>query len=145
MRYPLLRIWITQGLGRVRLARGQVPAGVYRVLGVLTVGVFAAGRRGLGRARRTVDMRVLGFLALVCLAAVCGLHWTDYRHASRRRPGFIQGRYLFPPSASSASRSPGACRAAASARRAARDRLMLGGLLVFHPFALGLVLERFYA
>ena len=87
---------------------------------------------------------MIAFLALVALALLAGLHWSDYHVLKTGTSRFMQGRYIFPlvglMGCALAAALP---RARAHARR--RGRRAIGGLFVFHLFSLGLVLERFYA
>lgn len=143
--YPLLQVWITQGWGAFGWLEVKWAAGVYRVLGVITVVIGAGAGAALWRAHRAIDWRVASFLALACLALLAGLHWTDYHQLEAGSRGFMQARYLFPVIA-----VVGAALAAAVSVVPARMRPAIAGgtvaaLFVFHLFAFGLVLSRFYA
>jgi 4-amino-4-deoxy-L-arabinose transferase-like glycosyltransferase len=143
--YPLLQIWITQAWGAFGWLEVKFPAWVYRVLGPLTIGVFAAALAALLRARRRVDLRVVGILALALAALLAGLHWTDYHQLESGVTGFMQGRYVFPIIGIFGLALGGALSLVPAPRRGAATAAAVAGLLVFHLFALGLVLERFYA
>ncbi len=123
----------------------KFPPWVYRILGVLTMAVFALALAALLRARRNVDLRVLAFLALACAALLGGLHWTDYHQLEAGSKGFMQGRYAFPVIGIFGLALAGAVSLLPASRRALATGAAVAGLLVFHLFALGLVLERFYA
>ena len=143
--YPLLQVWVTQGWGAFGWLEVKWAAGVYRVLGVVTVVTGAGAAAALWRARRAIDWRVASFLALACLSLLAGLHWTDYHQLEAGSRGFMQSRYLFPVIAVF-----GAALAAAVSVVPARVRPAVAGgtvaaLFVFHLFAFGLVLSRFYA
>jgi hypothetical protein len=88
---------------------------------------------------------VLGFLALAFAALLGGLHWTDYHQLESGTKGFMQGRYLFPAIGIFGLALAGAVSLLPAARRGAAAGAAIAGLFVFHLFALGLVLERFYA
>ena len=118
---------------------------VYRVLAVLTTAVFGLSLVALVRARRTVDLRVLGFLALAFFALLAGLHWTDYHQLATTGQPFMQARYLFPVIGVFGVALAGAVSLLSSAWRGVATGAVVAGLLVFHLFAFGLVLERFYA
>jgi hypothetical protein len=107
--------------------------------------VFAGGLAALVRGRRGLDLRVVAFLALACLALLAGLHWTDYHQVEAGTQGFMQGRYVFPVIGVIALALAGAVSLLPAARRASGAGAAIAGLLVFHLFSLGLVLERFYA
>ena len=143
--YPLLQVWITQGWGAFGWLEVKWAAWVYRVLGVITVGIGAGAVVALWRARRAIDLRVAGFLALASLSLLAGLHWTDYHELESGSKGFMQARYLFPLIAVF-----GAALAAAVSVVPARARPAIAGgtvaaLFVFQLFAIGLVAGRFYA
>jgi 4-amino-4-deoxy-L-arabinose transferase-like glycosyltransferase len=143
--YPLLQVWITHGWAAFGWLEIKFPPWVYRILGVLTMVVFAGGLAALVRARRGVDLRALVFLALACLALLGGLHWTDYHQIEAGSAGFMQGRYVFPVIGVIALALAGAVSLLPAKRRAAATGAAIAGLFVFHLFSLGLVLERFYA
>jgi hypothetical protein len=143
--YPLLQVWITHGWAAFGWLEIKFPPWVYRILGVLTMAVFAGGVAALVRARRGLDLRVLAFLALACLALLAGLHWTDYHQVEAGSAGFMQGRYVFPAIGVIALALGGAVSLLSAARQRMATGAAVAGLCVFHLFALGLVLERFYA
>ena len=97
------------------------------------------------RARRGLDLRVLAFLALACLALLGGLHWTDYHQVEAGSNGFMQGRYAFPVIGVIALALAGAVSLLPQRWRPPATGAAIAGLLVFHLFSIGLVLERFYA
>jgi 4-amino-4-deoxy-L-arabinose transferase-like glycosyltransferase len=143
--YPLLQVWITQAWGAFGWLEVKFAPMVYRVLAILTVGVFGAALGALWRARRDVDRRVLAFLALAFFALLGGLHWTDYHQLEAGALGFMQGRYMFPVIAIFGLALAGAVSLLPVGRRAAATGAAVAGLLVFHILALGLVVSRFYA
>lgn len=143
--YPLLQVWITQGWGAFGWLEVKWAAWVYRVLGLVTAGIGVAAVAALWRARRAIDWRVAGFLALACLSLLAGLHWTDYHQLEAGSKGFMQARYVFPLIA-----VMGATLAAAVSVVPVRIRPTVAGgtvaaLFVVHLFAFGLVIGRFYA
>jgi 4-amino-4-deoxy-L-arabinose transferase-like glycosyltransferase len=143
--YPLLQVWVTQAWGAFGWLEVKFPPWVYRILGVLTVAVFGAGVAALVRARRGIDWRVLGLLALAFGALLGGLHWTDYHQLETGVLGFMQGRYLFPVISIFGLALAGAVSLVPRPARAPAIATAVSGLLVFHLFALGLVIVRFYA
>lgn len=143
--YPLLQIWITQAWAAFGWLEVKFPPWVYRVLALLTVGVFAAGLAALVRARRLIDWRVLVFLALACLALLGGLHWTDYHQLESGTLGFMQGRYVFPAIGIFGLVLGGAVSLLPGRRHTGAAGAAIAALLVFHLFSLGLVIDRFYA
>ena len=143
--YPLLQVWITQAWGAFGWLEVKFPPWVYRVLGVLTVSVFAGGVAALVRARRQVEWRVLAFVALVFFALLGGLHWTDYHQLESGTLGFMQGRYMFPAIGVFGLALGGAVSLLPERRHTGAAGAAIGALLVFHLFALGLVIDRFYA
>jgi len=143
--YPLLQVWITQGWGAFGWLEVKWAAWVYRVLGVITVGIGALAVAALWRARRAIDWRVAGFLALACLSLLAGLHWTDYHQLEAGSRGFMQARYLFPVIAVFGAALAAAVSVVPTRMRAAVAGGTVAGLFVFHLFAIGLVVARFYA
>jgi 4-amino-4-deoxy-L-arabinose transferase-like glycosyltransferase len=143
--YPLLQVWITQGWAAFGWLEVKFEPWVYRVLGVLTMSVFGAGAVALVRARHRIDWRVVAFLGAACLALLAGLHWTDYHKLENGEPAFMQARYLFPVISVMGLALAGAVSLAPVRARGALAGAAIAGLLVFHLFALGLTLERFYA
>jgi hypothetical protein len=143
--YPLLQVWITQGWAAFGWLEVKFEPWVYRVLGVLTMGVFGAGLAALLRARYRLDWRVVAFLAAACVALLAGLHWTDYHKLENGEPAFMQARYLFPVISVMGIALAGAVSLVPVPLRGALAGAAIAGLLVFHVFALGLMLERFYA
>jgi 4-amino-4-deoxy-L-arabinose transferase-like glycosyltransferase len=143
--YPLLQVWITQGWAAFGWLEVKFEPWVYRVLGVLTMSIFGAGLLALVRARRRLDWRVVAFLGAACIALLAGLHWTDYHKLENGEPAFMQARYLFPAIGVMGLALAGAVSLAPVRIRGALAGAAVAGLLVFHVFALGLTLERFYA
>ena len=143
--YPLLQVWITQGWGAFGWLEIKFSPWVYRVAGLLTAGIGLGAAVALVRARRVVDARVAGFVGLAFLSLLAGLHWTDYHELERGSIGFMQARYMFPVIGILGLAVAGAVSLVPAAWRAAATGAVVAGLLVFHVFALGLVIERFYA
>ena len=143
--YPLLQVWITQAWAAFGWLEVKFAPWVYRVLALLTVAVGAAGLAALFRARRTVDLRIVAFLALAFAALLGGLHWTDYHQLEAGALGFMQGRYMFPAIAIFGLALGAAVSLLPERRRGVAVGAAVAGLLVFHISALGLVVERFYA
>jgi len=143
--YPLLQVWMTQAWGAFGWLEVKFAPMVYRVLAVLTTVVFGLGLVALVRARRAIDLRVLGFLALAFFALLGGLHWTDYHQLESTGQPFMQARYLFPVIGIFGLALAGAISLLPVARRGVATGGVVASLLVFDLFAFGLVLERFYA
>jgi 4-amino-4-deoxy-L-arabinose transferase-like glycosyltransferase len=143
--YPVLQVWITQGWGAFGWLEIKYDPWVYRVLALLTTGVFGAAVLALVRARRRIDVRVLAFLAAAFLALFAGLHWTDYHQLEAGALGFMQGRYAFPVIAIFGLALAGAISMLPARRRGIAVGAVVAGLLIFHVSAVGLILERFYA
>jgi 4-amino-4-deoxy-L-arabinose transferase-like glycosyltransferase len=142
---PLLQIWITQGWGAFGWLEIKYDAWVYRILGLLTTGVFAAALVALARARRRVDWRVVAFVAVAAGALLAGLHWTDYHQLEAGSRGFMQGRYAFPIVGVFGLALAGAISLLPARRHAAAAGAAVAALFAFHLSAFGLVVERFYA
>jgi 4-amino-4-deoxy-L-arabinose transferase-like glycosyltransferase len=142
--YPTLQVWITQAWGAFGWLEVKFDRWVYKVLLFVTAGVFAGGIVALVRARRAVDLRVAAFLALVFVALLGGLHWTDY-HQVKIGNGFMQARYLFPVIGIFGVAAAGALSLLPVRRRGVVASVAIGALFAFHVLCLGLVVERFYA
>jgi 4-amino-4-deoxy-L-arabinose transferase-like glycosyltransferase len=143
--YPFLEVWIAQAWGSFGWLETKFSDWVYEVLKWLTWGVAAGAVVALVRARRLVDRPVAGFLALAFLGLLCGLHWTDYHELERGSIGFMQARYMFPVIGILGLVVAGAVSLVPRAWRGAATGVVVAGLFVFHLFALGLVIERWYA
>jgi 4-amino-4-deoxy-L-arabinose transferase-like glycosyltransferase len=142
--YPLLQVWITQGWAAFGWLEVKFDPWVYRVLGPLTVAIFGAALLALLKAWRRVDRRVLLFLAAVVVVLFAGLHWTEYHQYKTDGTSFMQGRYAFPLIGIFGLALAGALSLVPARLRGAATGAVVAGLLVFHLFALGLVIERFY-
>ena len=117
--YPLLQVWITQGWAAFGWLEVKCAAGVYRVLGVLTVAIFAgAGAALVARAGARSTGAWSSFLALACLALLAGLHWTDYHQLEAGSRGFMQGALPVPGDRGVRRRARG--RGVAASRRRVR-------------------------
>jgi 4-amino-4-deoxy-L-arabinose transferase-like glycosyltransferase len=143
--YPLLQVWMTNGWGTFGWLEIKFTPWVYRVLALLTIGIFFAALVALARAWRSVDRRVLAFLAVAFLVLLAGLHWTEYHQVKEKAQPFMQGRYLFPMISVFGLTLAAAISLVPVRLRAAVTGSAIAGLLVFHLFALGLVVARFYA
>jgi 4-amino-4-deoxy-L-arabinose transferase-like glycosyltransferase len=143
--YPLLQVWITQGWATFGWLEVKFDPWVYRILALVTVGLFGAALLALLRARRRVDRRVVAFLGATFVILLLGLHWTDYHQIKDEGRAFMQGRYLFPMIGVFGLTLAGALSVVPLRWRAAATGAAIAGLLVFHLFALGLVVARFYA
>ena len=143
--YRAFRVWIVQGWGAFGWLEIRFADNVYRVLAILTAGVGAAALASAWRARRRLDLAVVAFLALVAISLLAGLHWSDYRALKAGGGGFMQARYLFPLIGLMGCALAAAAHLVPARARAAAVGATVAGLLVFHLFSLGLVLQRFYA
>jgi hypothetical protein len=142
---PLYDIWLTTGWAAFGWLEVRFPDWVYVVLTAVTVVVAGVALAGLWRARRRVDLAVVGFLALVAATLIAGLHWTEYHMLISGRGPFNNARYLLPVVGLAGLAVAQAVRALRPAARAAGVAGVLAALLVLDVFSLGLSLERFYA
>jgi 4-amino-4-deoxy-L-arabinose transferase-like glycosyltransferase len=143
--YPLLQVWITQGWAAFGWLEIKFDPWVYRVLGPLTVAIFGAALLALLKAWPRVDRRVVLFLAVAVVVLFAGLHWTEYHEYKTDGTSFMQGRYAFPLIGIFGLALAGALSLVPARLRGAATGAAVAGLFVFHLFALGLVIERFYA
>ena len=143
--YPLLQVWITEGWGTFGWLEVKFDPWVYRILALVTVGIFGAAFVALFRARARVDRRVVAFLGVTFVILLLGLHWTDYHQLTEHGRPFMQGRYLFPMIGVFGLTLAAALSLVPVRVRAAAIGAAVGGLFVFHLFALGLVVVRYFA
>jgi 4-amino-4-deoxy-L-arabinose transferase-like glycosyltransferase len=143
--YPLLQVWITEGWGTFGWLEVKFDPWVYRILALVTVGIAGAALLALVRARRRLDRRVLAFLVVTFLILLLGLHWTDYHQIKEQARPFMQGRYLFPVVSLFGLTLAAALSLVPARTRATATGAALAALFVFHLFAIGLVVVRFYA
>jgi 4-amino-4-deoxy-L-arabinose transferase-like glycosyltransferase len=144
-RLPVIDIWMTYGWAAFGWLEVKFSAWVYWILATLTTAIALAASVALFRARRQLDLRVTAFLAVVFVALVAGLHWTDYKELERGAPGFMQTRYLFPIIGLFGLALAGALSLVPVGRRPVAVAATVASLFAFHVLSLGLVLERFYA
>lgn len=142
---PAYERWIKLGWGAFGWQDVRFPGFVYLMLAGLTVGLLLAGAVAFVRARRSPNLLVGVFFALVALVLLAGLHWIDFRLAKDQGIPFNQGRYLLPL-------LPLLAVCAVSALRLLRPQFVpvavgafLGGLVALQVLSLSLVASRFYA
>ena len=121
------------------------PEWVYLVLAAITVVVLGFAVVGAWLDRGTADRWIAAFLAVAALGLLAGLHFTEYRQITGGASNFMQGRYLLPLAPIAALVLARAVMWVPPARRASAVAVILGGLLTFNIFSLGLVTTRFYA
>jgi hypothetical protein len=142
---PLIDVWVTYGWAAFGWLEVTFPHWVYFVLAIVSTAIVVAAAAALVRARRSLDLRVAAFLALVFAALIAGLHWTDYKQLESGAPGFMQTRYLFPAISLFGVAVAGALSLVPVGRRPLAVGGTVAALLVFHILSLGLTLQRFYA
>lgn len=118
---------------------------VYWLFAAITVLLLALAATTLWPHLRRLDLAVSGFLVLVPLTLLAGLHWTEYRQLNAGNGPFIQGRYLFPLIGIGGLVVAGAVRAVPTRARAVAVAAFLGALFVLDIFSFERVMERFYA
>lgn len=120
------------------------PEWLYLVLTAVTVAAAGLAARQLWRVRPVVrrGWPVVLFLGVVAAALMFGLHLTDYQKGGA---SFMQGRYVLPLAPLAGVVVAAAVLGLPKRWRAGVVGAFLAGLLVLNLYALGLVLERFYA
>ena len=120
----------------------KFPSPVYALLAAVTaiVSVMAAAR--LWITRRSCDLAVGAFLALVTVSLLAGLHWSEFRISVN---GFNQGRYILPLVGIAGLAVAQAIRLLPARRQAWGAAAVIAGLFALQLFSLELVAERFYA
>ena len=142
---PAYTVWFKTGWGAFGWLEVRFPAMLYRVLAAITVGVALVALAGLWRARHRVDRAVVLFFAVVGVALLVGLHWTEYRLLRGGAGPFNVGRYLFPLVGLAGLGVAQTLRTLRPALRPAGAAVALSGLLVLNLYSLALMVERFYA
>ena len=142
---PVYEIWLKGAWGAFGWLEVRFPGTLYSVLAAVTVLVMGTGLVSLWRRWRSVDLAALGFLALVAVALLAGLHWTDYRQLTGDLGPFAQGRYLLPLVGIVGLVAAHVVSLAGARIRAAGVALVLSGLFALDLYALALMVVRFYA
>lgn len=139
---PFYVIWIKGTWARFGWLEVMFPGPVYAVLSALTVLVCGAAAAFLWRVRRSLDWAVGAFLALVTVALIAGLHWSEFRISPG---GFNQGRYLLPLVGIAGLLVAWALQLLPARRRPLGAAVVIATLFALQLFSLELVAERFYA
>jgi 4-amino-4-deoxy-L-arabinose transferase-like glycosyltransferase len=144
---PVYDFWIKQAWGAFGSLEVELPEPVYLTLAGVTAGVLVAGLVALVRAwrRGRVDWALPAFFALVALALLGGLHWTEYRLLLAAGGPFSQGRYLLPLVPLAGLATAAALTLVPSRWRGTALCAGLAGLLALQVLALAVVAERFHA
>jgi hypothetical protein len=139
---PAYDYWIKQLWGTFGWLEVSFPEGVYLVLAAVTLLILAAGAAALLRARRSVDRTVVGFLGLVALCLLGGLHAIDFRNLGQP---FMQGRYLLPILPLLGVCAAGALRLLPAPQRPMAGGLLLGCLVALQMGSFALIAGRYLA
>jgi hypothetical protein len=142
---PVYEIWLKGAWGAFGWLEVRFPSMLYRALGLLTLLVSCTALASLWRRRRSVDFAALGFFALVAIALLAGLHWTDYRQITGQLVPFAQGRYLLPLVGLVGLLVAHLVSLVRTRIRATGAALVLSGLFALDLYALALMVVRFYA
>jgi hypothetical protein len=120
------------------------PNRAYWPMAIFGLLIVAGALVALWRRRRSLDLPLLAFFALIALSLVVGLHWTEYRLAEQNGALINQGRYLFPLVGLGGILFAAALTSLPQRARAPSLALTVGLLAVLQLFSIGLVAERFY-
>jgi hypothetical protein len=142
---PVYDIWLKGAWASFGWLEIQFADPVYLFLGAVTVLVAVLAAISLWRYRRTSDLAVGAFFAVVAVSLVAALHWTEYHLVKGGGGNFNQGRYLLPLIGLAGLAVAQALRPLAPRGRAMGVAVVLGGLFTLDLLSLGLTLERFYA
>ena len=142
--HPAYHVFLKGGWAAFGWLEIRFPRPVYWGFAAVTAGVAAAAGVVLWRTRASIDRGVALFILTVVGTLVAALHWAEFHQYKAQLGGFIQGRYLFPLIALAGLAVAQAIRLLPHARRQIGAAAVLGLLLVFQLFSLGLVIERFY-
>ncbi len=147
---PLYNTWLGMSWGSFGWANVWFPRWVYAIFAAATVGVgggFAWWLTRLVRAGRRPDRRLVlaaGFLGLMVLFLLAGVHLKDYELLVGPHRTFAQGRYLLPLLPLGGLVVAGAAELAGPRRHVAAAT-WLGGLVALQLASFALVVSRFYA
>jgi 4-amino-4-deoxy-L-arabinose transferase-like glycosyltransferase len=140
----LYDVWIRQGWAAFGWLEIRFPEPTYTVFAVLTaligLGALVAVVRRCGRG----DVPLLLFYVAVAGGLLLGLHWTEYNELLEGRSGINQGRYLFPLVGLFGIAVAATLALVRGGRRLIGAALVVGAMIAFQLFSLGIVLERFY-
>ncbi len=148
--YPAYSVWIATGWAVFGWATVYFPKSVYLAFLAITVliglAAAAAGLRALRRNWRSPRLRLTAlpvavFYALATGALVGGLHWAEYQ----AHTPLNQGRYLFPLAGLAGATVVAALTQVPDRLRMRAVGAVLGLLLVWQLFSLGLMASRYYA
>jgi len=135
-------VWIKGAWGAFGWLEVKFPSPVYALLAAVTAVVSAMAAARLWITRRSCDLAVGAFLALVTVSLLAGLHWSEFRISVN---GFNQGRYLLPLVGIAGLAVAQAIRLLPARRQAWGAAVVVAGLFALQLFSLELVAERFYA
>lgn len=121
------------------------PTWVYLVLLAVSVAAIGGAIAGLWRDRSGIDWYVFAFLALVVLGLMAGLHVSEYRQLKGGASNFFQGRYVLPLAPLAAAAAARALFWVPARVRGQAVGAALAAFVVLDLFALGLIVQRFYA
>lgn len=148
--YPAYNVWVATGWAAFGWVTVYFPLGAYKWFLAITVLVgiaalvkgFTLVRRSRGSPRlRSVALPVGVFFAIALVVLLGGLHWAEYTV----RDPTNQGRYLFPLAGIAGCAVALATTLVPRRWRPAASGAVLGGVLVFQLFCLGLVASHYYA
>ena len=144
---PVYDFWAKGAWGAFGALEVRLPEWLYLLLALVTVAVLVSAAVAFVRARRrgSVDMAVAAYFALVALALLGGLHWTEYRLIQVTGGPFNQGRYLLPLVPLAGVAAAAALTLVPSRLRTAALTTGVGALLALQAVCLAVVMGRFYA
>ncbi len=148
--YPALNVWVATGWAAFGWVTVYFPLAVYKLFFAITSVVVAAAtgkglvllwRRRRSRSALAAALPVAIFIALAAGALVLGLHIAEYRV----RGPTNQGRYLFPLASLGGAGVALALTLVPVRARSLAIGAVLGGLVVYQLFCLGLMATHYYA
>jgi hypothetical protein len=96
------------------------------------------------RRRAELDLAIVAFFALVVLALLTGLHWTEFRTLVGGTGPFTQGRYLLPLVSLFGAAVAAAVAVLPERRRVTAAGLVLGFMFAAQVFSFAILTGRFY-
>jgi 4-amino-4-deoxy-L-arabinose transferase-like glycosyltransferase len=142
---PVYDVWLKTGWAAFGWLEVRFPDPVYLLFAALVVLVAVAAGASLWRRRRSLDLSLLAFFALVALTLLASLHWRDYQEIVSQDQTLNQGRYLFPLIGLGGLAVAQALTLLPRRRRPVAAGAVAGALLVFQIWSLAITAARFYA
>jgi 4-amino-4-deoxy-L-arabinose transferase-like glycosyltransferase len=142
--YPVYAVWLKGSWGTFGWLEVRFPQPVYLLFAAFTLAALLGAAVFLVRRRAELDLAVVAFFALVVLALLAGLHWTEFRTLVGGTGPFTQGRYLLPLVSLFGAAVAAAVAVVPERRRVAAAGGVLGFMFAAQVFSFAILTGRFY-